>query len=99
MPKLESRFVQEDLIPALNHLFPGCFIYKLDPNQVQGIMDRLILWGPYWFTLETKSWEKAARQPNQEFYVEKFNDMSYSAFISPDNMWEVLNEIHATLGV
>ena len=44
MAKLESEFAL-DLKEELRSRFPGCFITKLDPNQVQGIPDLLILWG------------------------------------------------------
>lgn len=96
--KLERDW-QPILKAELERRFPGCFLYKLDPNQVQGIPDLLILWRSFWAVLETKRWEKASRQPNQSYYVEMFENMSFSAFIDPDNMQEVLDEMEQSFRV
>lgn len=96
--KLESDF-QPLLYDELKRRLPGCFLYKLDPNQVQGIPDTLVLWRTYWAILETKRWSKASRQPNQPYYVEKFDNMSFSAFVEPDNMQEVLDDLQTAFGV
>lgn len=88
--KLESGF-QDRLIESLKTIFPGCMIFKMD--QVQGIPDLLILYGEKWASLECKRFAKAKRQPNQEYYVGKMNEMSFSRFISPENKEEVLDEL------
>jgi hypothetical protein len=92
--QLESTF-EEKLIKRLETMFPGCVILKLDAGNRQGIPDRLILWGDHWAILEVKRGpdEAAKPEPNQEFYVDMFNEMSFSAFIYPENMEEVLHEI------
>ena len=95
--KLESEF-NTDLSEKLDARFPGHFSYKLDPNQVQGIPDRLILFEDHWAILETKrgtSGSDARQQPNQDHYVEKFGKMGFSAFINPQNCDEVLDEMEA----
>lgn len=89
--KLESGF-QDRLISELKTLFPGCMIFKMD--QIQGIPDLLILYGKKWASLENKKSLKAKRQPNQEYYVELMNKMSFSRFICPENKEEVLSELH-----
>lgn len=89
--RLESGF-QDRLIKTLKDLFPGCMIFKMD--QVQGIPDLLILYRDKWATLECKRSADARRQPNQEYYVGKMNEMSFSRFVSPENKEEVLNELH-----
>lgn len=89
--RLESGF-QDRLIAKLKVLFPGCIIFKMD--QRQGIPDLLILYGKKWASLECKRSAKASRRPNQEYYVEKMNEMSFSRFISPENKEEVLDELY-----
>ena len=88
--KRESGF-QDRLIKTLKTLFPGCMVFKMD--QMQGIPDLLILYGQKWASLECKREEDAKRQPNQPYYVEQMNKMSFSRFIYPENKKEVLNEL------
>lgn len=90
--KLESDF-QANLIKELEKLFVGCIVMKLDSSYIQGIPDLLILYKNKWATLECKRNAGAHRQPNQEYYVNKLNRMSYSSFIYPENKEDVLNEL------
>lgn len=80
-------------------MFPGCIVLKNDPNHIQGIPDLTILWNRYWATLEVKRSPKANHQPNQDYYVQKMNDMSFSSFIYPENKEEVLNELQQSFGL
>ena len=89
---LESRF-QANLIKELKKLFPGCIVMKSDSGYLQGIPDLLILYKNKWATLECKQSAGAKKQPNQEYYVGKMNEMSFSRFICPENEEEVLNEL------
>lgn len=84
---------QEKLKKELKERYPGCMILKLDPTDVQGIPDLMVLYGNKWATLENKKSEKAVKQPNQEYYVDKMNNMSFSSFIYPENKETVLNEL------
>lgn len=88
----ESIF-QKDLKKELKERFPGCIVTKLNANNIQGIPDLLVLYKDKWATLENKKSEKASRQPNQEYYVNKMNKMSFSRFIYPENKEEVLNDL------
>ena len=88
--KLESGF-QDRLIAELKEMFPGCMVFKMD--QIQGIPDLLILYGKRWASLENKKSSSAKRQPNQEYYVDLMNRMSFSRFICPENKEEVLTEL------
>lgn len=92
MGKLESKF-QADLKKKLAERFPGCVVMKNDPNDIQGIPDLTVLYKDRWATLECKRSEIAHKQPNQEYYVGVMNSMSFSRFIYPENMEEVLNEM------
>lgn len=88
--RLESGF-QDRLINKLENLFPGCMVFKMD--QIQGIPDLLVLYKNKWASLECKRSASAKRQPNQEYYVGKMNEMSFSRFVSPENKEEVLYEL------
>ena len=88
--KLESGF-QDRLIAELKEMFPGCMVFKMD--QIQGIPDLLILYGKCWASLENKKSATAKHQPNQEYYVDLMNKMSFSRFICPENKEEVLTEL------
>ena len=87
---LESKF-QSDLIKEIKTRFPNAIVLKNDPNYIQGMPDLTILHKNKWATLECKKSSKATHRPNQDYYVEKMNDMSFSSFISPENKQEVLD--------
>ena len=89
----ESKF-QAELIRELKEMFPGCVILKNDPNYIQGFPDLTIFYKDKYAILECKNSRTASRQPNQEYYVDKMNDMSFSRFIFPENKEDVLNELY-----
>ena len=89
--RLESG-CQGKLRDEIKNLLPGCMIFKMD--QVKGIPDLLILYKDKWASLENKKSANAKRQPNQEYYVDKMNEMSFSRFIYPENKEEVLNDLY-----
>lgn len=89
---------QRYLIERLEELFPGCFVMKNDAAARQGIPDLLILWGSYWGMLEVKTSEKAPVRPNQSYYVDLFDEMSFAAFIHPDIEEQVLHDLQSALG-
>lgn len=90
--KKESDF-QSKLKKELESKYDGCIITKLDSSYIQGIPDLLILHKNKWATLENKRSAKAVKQPNQEYYVNKMNEMSFSRFIYPEIKDEVLKEL------
>ena len=94
--KLESVF-QKELINELKELFPGCMIMKTDPGYIQGIPGILILFNNRWALLECKRDARSKHQPNQDYYVDRLNKMSYSAFIYPENKEVVINELQHAL--
>lgn len=89
---LESQF-QSKLIKELKKLFPGCIVMKSDSGYLQGIPDLLILFNDKWAALECKQHSGAKKQPNQEYYVGKMDEMSFSRFICPENKEEVLHDL------
>ena len=96
MSKLERDF-QARLIKELKQIFKGCIIMKNDSSYIQGIPDLLILYRDKWAALEVKKSKTASHRPNQEYYVELMDEMSYASFIYPENKEEVLYELQQTL--
>ena len=88
-----ERDFQAKLIKKIKNEYPGCIVMKTDPTYIQGLPDLIILYGNKWAALECKLSNKAHHQPNQDYYVEKMDNMSYAAFISPDNEFDVLEEL------
>ncbi len=88
--RLESGF-QDKLIKDIHERLPECMVFKMD--QIQGIPDLLVLNKNRWASLECKKQRNASHRPNQDYYVSKMNDMSFSRFVYPENKEEVLNEL------
>lgn len=89
---LENKF-QAKLINELKTMFPNCIVMKNDSSYIQGIPDLLILNNDKWAALEVKRTSKASKQPNQEYYVGRMDEMSFSRFVCPENKDEVLSEL------
>ena len=90
---LESEFMKE-----MGERMPGCMLLKGNSAMRQGIPDRLFLHGPHWAALEFKKDSRSEHQPSQDWYVERLNDMSYAAIVTPDNYHEVIDEIQSAFG-
>ena len=90
--KKENEF-QSALIKELKKIFPGCVVLKNDSSYYQGIPDLLVLHNDRWAMLECKRSSNASHRPNQDYYIEKFGEMSFASFISPENKEEVIHEL------
>lgn len=90
--KLERDF-QSKLIKKLKEEFEGCVVLKNDSSYIQGIPDLLVLFNDKWAMLECKRSSSASHRPNQEYYVDLLDKMSFSRFICPENEEEVLHEL------
>ena len=88
-----ERDFQKNLIQELKERFPGCMVMKNDSSYIQGIPDLTVLYRDRWVVLELKRASGSSRRPNQSFYVEKLNEMSYAAYIHPGNKEQVLDEV------
>ena len=91
--KLKESEFQRKLIVEIETRFPGSIVLKNDPTYIQGFPDLMILYQDHWAALECKRSKSASRQPNQAYYVNMLKDMSYSAFVYPENKEVVLNEM------
>lgn len=96
MAPLERDF-QSKLIKEIKTRMPEAIVMKNDASYIQGIPDLLILHGNRWAALECKKSKGAKCQPNQKYYVDLMNEMSYAAFIFPENESEVLNALQRSL--
>lgn len=96
-PPLESKVqagIRKDILKRL----PGSLVTKTDSSQYQGMPDLLVIWEDQWAILEVKRSAPTSSdyQPNQEWYIDKLNEMSFSSVIYPENQEEVLNELQQT---
>lgn len=93
---IESVY-QAKLIKKLRKLYPGTVILKNDSSYMPGIPDLSIFYNDRWVMLEVKAYDGADEQPNQRYYVDQLNAMSFAAFIFPENEKEVLHGVQQTL--
>ena len=96
----ENNF-QKNLIRELKERFPGCLVMKLDASYIQAIPDLLVLYKNKWAVLECKRSEKDFRKslnnnPNQMYYVNLMDGMSFASFIFPENKEDVLYDLEQT---
>lgn len=90
---LENRF-KTKLVSELEYMFPGCIVLHIDPNEIQGMPDLLVLYNDKWAALEGKKTADAKLQPNQGYYVDLMDRMSFASFIYPENKDEVLDSLY-----
>jgi hypothetical protein len=101
MPRREREY-QPGLIKRIERLFhedlleddEEVYVRKIDIQQ--GWPDLLILAPRFWALLEVKRDEPTCAddfEPNQEWWIEEFDQMSFSACIYPENEQEVLHAL------
>jgi len=88
-----ERYYQAELIKRIRRRFQDCIILKNDTDYIQGMPDLTILYEDRWAVLEVKASEDACSEPNQDWYINRLNDMSFAAFIYPENEEEVLDAL------
>lgn len=92
-----ERDFQSGLIADIRSILPGCIILKNDPTYIQGFPDLLVLFNRRWAALEVKRSANASHQPNQDYYIDILDRMSYASFVYPENKEEVLDELQQAL--
>lgn len=88
----ETKY-RNQLENTIKELLPTCFIMRNDAKNIQGIPDIIVLCGWTFAMLEIKISEDSPVQPNQEYYIDLFDQMAFAAFIYPENEWEILMEM------
>lgn len=83
------------LSKKIKQRLPGSTVLKNDPQENQGIPDLTVLYEDTWGMLEVKKSADAPVRPNQPYFVEKFNNESFAAFIYPENEDQVLDELQS----
>lgn len=97
-PLMKENQYQARLIKKLRAMYPTAIILKNDSGYLQGIADLLILKDEHWAALECKRSKDAEHRPNQDYYIDKMDRMSFARFIYPENEREVLYELQQTFG-
>lgn len=91
-----ERAFQAELTAELRERFEGCYVLKGNSARQQGIPDWLILYDNKWAALEVKRKRPTSRsdfQPNQEYFINEMDKMSFAAFIYPENKDDILREL------
>lgn len=89
---LENKF-KTQLIKNIKDRFKGCIVVHLDPTEIQGIPDLLVLHHNKWAALEGKKNARASKRPNQQYYIDKMNGMGFAEFVYPENANQVLDNM------
>ena len=87
---------QRHIIQRLYDEFPECVVLINDSLNTPGVPDLLVLYKTKWAALEVKISARARIGPNQSYYVNLMNTMSYARFIYPENENEVFDDLQYT---
>ena len=88
----ENKY-QAKLIKRIRNNYPDAIVLKTDSSYMQGVPDLLILLNGQWAALEVKKDPRAPYQPNQEYWIDTMNHMSFASEINPTNEEKVLYEL------
>ena len=94
---LENKF-KTKLVKEIRARLPGAIVLHTNPPP-QGIPDLLVLYRDKWAALEGKKANDSSHRPNQDYWIEKMNKMSFAAFISPENKEDVLNAMERSFSI
>lgn len=95
--KKESRF-QHEVIQELEERLPGCVVMKNATGLKDGFPDISVYHGSRWAMLECKRSEGESHRPNQDWWVDRLNEMSFASFIYPENRQVVMQQVVNYLG-
>lgn len=89
---------QSRLLARIRNDIPLGYAYK-NESYIQGFPDITVIHGDKYAMLEVKRERGAHLQPNQLYYIEKFNQMAFARLIFPEIEEQVLTEMYEYLGV
>lgn len=84
---------KSQFIKRLQREYPRAIITKNDANQLQGIPDILFLLETFWAVFEAKDNVDSPYRPNQEYYLDLMNNMSFARVVYPEIEEEVIREL------
>lgn len=92
---LESTFKKRFLNELVERLAFFDVELEIVPTipHVWSFPDTIVLGPKVWAALEFKRDSTASKRPNQPYYVERLNEMGYSAFVEPGNGEEVMDDL------
>lgn len=90
--QLERDF-QKALIKEIKVKFPGCVVVKNDEQYLQGIPDLTVFHKDRYAILEIKKSKTSTYRPNQKYYLDMFDKMSFARTVYPENKKEVMAEL------
>jgi hypothetical protein len=97
--KMNEAEYQAKLIRKIRDTIPGSIVIKNDSSLMPGIPDLLVLYEDRWAMLEVKMSNDSSYQPNQDYYIDLFSQMSYASFIFPEIEEEVLYDLQFSFGL
>lgn len=90
----ESEFQKQFLRKVKDILGDKCRYIKNDANYIQGFPDWTVFYGDKYAILEMKADVNSRKQPNQEYYINKFSEEGgFARFVYPQNEKEVLDDL------
>ncbi len=95
--KLESAF-KKDFVNRIEEIHPEAIIINVDPTNFRSFPDTIVLLGDRWAAFEIKRYARASKRPNQNFYIDLLENISFARFVYPENMEEVLDELEDAFG-
>lgn len=90
---MKENQYQGGLIKKIEKRFPGSLVMRTNSEHIQGLPDLLILYKEHWAALEVKASDDAPVQPNQSYYINLLDNLSFAAYIYPENEEEILSAL------
>lgn len=88
----ESDF-NKRLLARIARAFKGSIILKTNANDLPGFPDRIVLFENHWAAFESKRSSIARLQPNQDYYIDLLNSMSFARFVNPSTEELFIHEL------